>query len=169
MFKNPDMITKLQATTKSLLINCEYTLEVKTTYDAICSKTPNCSTQVLMYVPEFKEDLNALKPADWNPQVMPVYNFNVIICDSNYQDENYGNNNNQKPNQNETSLLNQQIPQSNNQFTPSKSIEHPEVVEVMKNEVKNQGDNEIESQSQKVEEIVVQVNKENNNSETLKR
>ena len=101
LFKSPELISKLQASTKSQLIDCEYHLSVKTCYDGVfcCSNTANCRIPVIIYVPEIQADINIIRPLNWNPQVMPAYNMNVNVDNSYYQSQNvnYGNNLNQQP------------------------------------------------------------------------
>jgi hypothetical protein len=107
LFKSPELISKLQASTKSQLIDCEYHLHVKACYDGVfcCSNTANCRIPVVIYVPETVQfDFANLRPTDWNPQYMPSYNMSVNLNNGFYQGQNFnqqpGNNFNQQPGNN---------------------------------------------------------------------
>lgn len=78
LFSDANTIAKLQATCKSRLLECEYFLKATSDYDSMlcCSSAPTIDIPLVVYIPNFSFDYNRFRPANWNPQVMPVYQIN---------------------------------------------------------------------------------------------
>ncbi len=78
LFKDLSQISKLQASTRSQLINCKYYLKVSIGYSGIfCSETPEIQIPIIIYIPDVKYDLHNLKPNNWDPIYMPQCTLNL--------------------------------------------------------------------------------------------
>jgi hypothetical protein len=78
MFKDTNMISKLQATTISQLINCKYYLKVSVGYAGVyCSETPQIQIPIIIYIPDVRYDIGILKPNHWDPITLPVTNLDL--------------------------------------------------------------------------------------------
>lgn len=77
LFRDPSMVAKLQATTTSAFIECKYVIRISTTYESCtcCSSTPSIDIPVIIYVPDIAPNYNAFQPTNWNPVMMPSYEF----------------------------------------------------------------------------------------------
>jgi hypothetical protein len=72
LFKDTNMISKLQATTYSQLINCKYYLKVSVGFDGVyCSETPQIQIPIIIYIPDVRYDVLSLKPNNWDPITLP--------------------------------------------------------------------------------------------------
>jgi hypothetical protein len=76
LFKNKEILGKLQATVTSELIQCKYYLKVKTEYKggffSFVSNTPFIELPIILYSPEdYKAEIKS-KPLDWDPVIMPL-------------------------------------------------------------------------------------------------
>jgi len=84
LFQDIKMISKLQATVQSPLIDCRYFFEVGTDWDSCicCSGRPTIDIPIIMYIPDLRINTQMYQPNNWNPQVMPqcevVFSQNVV-------------------------------------------------------------------------------------------
>jgi hypothetical protein len=126
-FRDPNQAAKLQATTKSSLIECSYFLRATTEFNncLCCSGLPTIDIPVIIYIPEIYGDINSIRPQNWNPQVMPTYQINVPNAEqlginngfsANY-DQNSGYNSGMNVNPGVNLNMNIQVPQNNGQST----------------------------------------------------
>ena len=79
LFRDMQQISKLQASTKSSLIECSYSLVVSTEYESCmcCSSAPRIDIPIIIYIPEIKYFDETVRPLNWNPEVMPIYQMNL--------------------------------------------------------------------------------------------
>jgi hypothetical protein len=78
MFKDTNVISKLQATTISQLINCKYYLKVTVGYSGVyCSETPQIQIPIIIYIPDVRYDVFNLKPNNWDPIILPSCTLDI--------------------------------------------------------------------------------------------
>lgn len=79
LFKNINDISKLQASCKSRILECDYYLKVATEYDTFlsCSGKPNIDIPIIIYIPNLNFSIEEHKPEEWGPEVMPVCNIDL--------------------------------------------------------------------------------------------
>lgn len=71
-FIDSNKVTKLQATVKSELIQCEYFLKVSVDYDGtLISNKPVVEIPAVIYIPHVKQSIENYKPENWDPAEMP--------------------------------------------------------------------------------------------------
>jgi hypothetical protein len=77
LFKDFSQVAKLQSTVKSQLVECRYYLIASVDYDncLCCSGKPTIEIPIIIYIPDIFNDLKIYRPKDWNPIVMPSYEF----------------------------------------------------------------------------------------------
>jgi len=104
LFSDPSTISKLQASCKSHLLECEYFLRATTSYDSClcCSSPPTIEIPVIIYIPNFTFDFNRFRPENWSPQFLPIYQINgaqpmmqegsVPMMDNNFNSNNFNQN-----------------------------------------------------------------------------
>ena len=98
-FRDPMDAAKLQASTKSNLIECSYHITASTEFNGClcCSGFPSIDIPVVIYIPDIYADVNVFRPQNWNPQVMPMYQINIPSEQVGYS-SNIGYNNNMNMN-----------------------------------------------------------------------
>jgi len=74
LFKEKSLISMLQATVKSSLIECKYHFHVTADYDSMlcCSGKPTIDIPIIMYIPDIRPNMQLYQPNNWNPQLMPI-------------------------------------------------------------------------------------------------
>jgi len=79
LFKEKNLITLLQATVKSSLIDCKYHFHVTVDYDSMlcCSGKPTIDIPIIMYIPDIRPNMQLYQPTNWNPQLMPICEVNL--------------------------------------------------------------------------------------------
>jgi hypothetical protein len=77
LFKDPREILKLQNSTRSSLIQCNYYLRITTEYegDFCCSHTPAIDIPIVIYNPDIVYFDESVRPENWQPAVLPEYNY----------------------------------------------------------------------------------------------
>jgi len=127
LFRDPNQVSKLQATVKSQLVECKYFLRATTEFDSCvcCGGTPTIDIPVIIYVPEVNVNSMNFRPQNWSPQVMPMYTFTLPSAQQlGFQDVgmvnanvNMGSNQNmnQNPNMNQNQNMNQNHNNNQNQ------------------------------------------------------
>jgi hypothetical protein len=91
LFKDPRQISKLQASTRSSLIQCSYFLRVNAEYDdcICCDDPPTIDIPVIIYTPDVTCFDESVRPSNWQPAMLPLYNYaepgnnNNIVLDNN--------------------------------------------------------------------------------------
>jgi len=79
LFKDEKLVSCLQASSKSTMIECTYYLNVATEWASTlcCSGRPTIEIPILVYIPsEIRRDVNEFKPQNWNPVSMPSCTLN---------------------------------------------------------------------------------------------
>lgn len=78
LFKNGDLVSKLQASVKSALIDCKYTLRVKSYFDGntVGQRLPIVEMPLAILIPDVRIDVSKLKPLNWNPAIAPINSIN---------------------------------------------------------------------------------------------
>jgi len=76
LFRNYNLVSKLQASVKSTLIECQYILKLKTIFDGwlFGCKTPYLEIPLNITIPDIRVDINQYKPSEWNPSVYALTN-----------------------------------------------------------------------------------------------
>lgn len=79
LFKNPFAVTQLQSTCKSQLVECKYYISAQVDYDACicCTGKPTIEIPVMIYIPDIIQNMENLRPENWQPKIMPVYTFDL--------------------------------------------------------------------------------------------
>ena len=74
LFNNSHVVSQLQASVNSDLIQCIYYLKVTTEYkSAVCSTATSIEISTIMNIPQdVRIDISTLKPANWDPVEMPL-------------------------------------------------------------------------------------------------
>jgi hypothetical protein len=123
LFRDLNLVAKLQATTNSGLIECKYILRVATEYESCtcCCSTPTIDIPVVLYIPEdISFNFNNYRPQNWNPVVMQQYEFklpndpNFNSNMNNNQMNNVQISNNNQPYNNNQGMLNEPYTNTNN-------------------------------------------------------
>jgi hypothetical protein len=119
-FRDPNHAAKLQASTKSMLIECSYHITASTEFNGClcCSGYPSIDIPVVIYIPEIYADINSFRPQNWNPQVMPMYQINIPAEQVGYSSNmDMGYNNNMNANYNSQNIgMNSYVPPQQNNF-----------------------------------------------------
>lgn len=81
LLKNGELVSQLQASVKSDLIECSYELKIKTFYDATMFgiNTPGVEIPIAIHIPDVRIDIDQFKPKDWNPNVLPVHSLTFVL------------------------------------------------------------------------------------------
>jgi hypothetical protein len=95
LFKDLGVVSKLQASCKSPLVECDYYLIIRSYFHGVVSgfKTPEVVIPVAMRIPEFKNEINVCKPARWLPLIMPTHVFSFLdvpLISTTTDSENFG-------------------------------------------------------------------------------
>jgi hypothetical protein len=79
LFKEKNLISMLQATVQSSLIECKYHFTVSCDYDSVlcCSQRPMIEIPIIMYIPDIRPNVQLYQPNNWNPTTMPMLEINL--------------------------------------------------------------------------------------------
>jgi hypothetical protein len=77
LFRSTDLISKLQASIKSELIDCTYHLLVKPEYDTVMMSSERLVVEIpiAIYIPDIRIDISLFRPKSWNPHICPGLKF----------------------------------------------------------------------------------------------
>jgi hypothetical protein len=78
LLKDKRMVSNLQASTRSELINCTYIVELMAYYDGILIKTlgPGVKVTVAVYIPDVRVKQLDRSEHQWNPKILPEKKLN---------------------------------------------------------------------------------------------
>jgi hypothetical protein len=79
LFRDTSQISQLQASTKSNIIECSYHMLATVDFDGVlcCSSAPTVEIPIIFYIPDISFNEEKFRPNNWNPQVMPTFEFNI--------------------------------------------------------------------------------------------
>ena len=79
--KNSDLVSNLQASTRSDLINCSYLLKIKSFYNGflMLSRTPEAILPLAINIPDVRVNISDYIPTRWNPSVQPLTKFDFPL------------------------------------------------------------------------------------------
>lgn len=79
LFKDSSQVTQLQASTTSNNIECKYYLVASVDFNGVlcCSQAPTVKIPIIIYIPDIRYNDDTFRPNNWNPQVMPTFDFNI--------------------------------------------------------------------------------------------
>lgn len=88
LFKDTSIISKWQASCKSILITCRYYVTAFAQYEGCCSDKPTITNDVLYYIPETIDNYIFVKPEGFNPVVYSSASIEMPPYDPNFS-QNY--------------------------------------------------------------------------------